>query len=120
MPCSDHPVAVARRAARAVRAVTRGKPGQTHNLYVVLLTGLGPDGRGTGFYVGETAHDPAHRFRQHLAGIRASRIVRHHGTRLLPRLTAHLNPLSRAEAKKLEPVLAARLRTAGLVVKGGH
>lgn len=117
---SDHPVAVARRAAKTVRAESVRSRGHSHHLYVVLLGGLGAKGDEVGFYVGESRYRPENRFAQHLAGTRASRIVRRKGLRLLPRLTQHLNPLSRAEAKQLEPILAERLREAGLRVHGGH
>ncbi|MFN3371405.1 MAG: hypothetical protein ACK4Z0_07750 [Sphingomonadaceae bacterium] len=86
----------------------------------MLLGGFGGTGDEVGFYVGESGYRPENRFAQHLAGTRASRVVRRRGVRLLPRLTRHLNPLSRAEAKRLEPILAERLREAGLRVYGGH
>jgi hypothetical protein len=47
--------------------------------------------------------------------------VRRHGVRLLPELTAHLNPLRRWEAVDLEEALAEAFRKAGVPwVEGGH
>ncbi len=117
---SNHPVAIARRVARTIRAQTQGQPGHSHHLYVVLLEGFGRNGDELGFYVGETRYRPENRFSQHRQGIRASGVVQRRGTRLLPKLVKHLNPLSRAEAKRLERELAERLKAAGLRVRGGH
>ena len=117
---SNHPVAVARRVARTLRANSRGCRGHSHHVYVVLLEGLGPDGNQPGFYVGESRYRPENRFWQHMNGVRASRVVKRYGSRLLPKVVKHLNPLSRAEAKQLERELAERLRAAGLTVRGGH
>ncbi|MFQ3595329.1 MAG: hypothetical protein SNJ63_04400 [Sphingomonadaceae bacterium] len=117
---SNHPVAIARKVARTVRAETHRLPGHSHHLYVVLCEGFGSDGQDVAFYVGETRYRPERRFQQHKDGIRASGVVRRRGVRLLPRLVQHLNPLSRREAKRLERELADRLRGAGLIVRGGH
>jgi hypothetical protein len=70
-------------------------------------------------YVGESRYRPENRFAQHRAGLRAARTAGRM-VALLPSLTAHLNPLSRAEAKALERTLADALRAAGLRVSGGH
>jgi hypothetical protein len=105
------------RAREAARAVTRSTRG-THHLYVALVDGYARGGR-FGVYVGESRYRPENRFAQHRAGLRAARTAGRM-VALLPSLTAHLNPLSRAEAKALERELADALRAAGLRVSGGH
>ncbi len=113
-------MAAATRAARALRATTRGKRGARHALYVVLLKDSRAIGR-WGLYVGETSLDPDLRFDQHKTGYKASRFVNRFGVRLLPSLFGHFNPLARWEAVELEPVLAEAFRDAGVPwVEGGH
>ncbi len=102
-------------ASRTVRITTRGG----HHLYVVLLDGFLKGSR-YGVYVGETQCKPENRFEQHLNGIHASGVVRRMGQCLLPELYEHLNPLSRKEAKALEPMLAEAFRQAGIRTEGGH
>jgi predicted GIY-YIG superfamily endonuclease len=113
-------MAQARRAARSLTATTRNAPGAGHSVYVVLLH----DRRRTdpwGLYVGQTGRDPDLRFDQHKAGYKASGAARRFGHRLLPELTAHLNPLRAWEALDLEAALAEVLRAAGITwVEGGH
>ncbi len=102
-------------AARSVRKTTQGN----HHVYVVLLDGFARDSR-YGLYVGESRYTPERRFANHMNGKHAARHVRRLGKCLLPELYAHLNPLSREEAKALEPVLAAAFRNAGIRTEGGH
>jgi GIY-YIG catalytic domain len=72
-------------------------------------------------YVGQSSRMPEERFRQHLAGHKASRWVRKHGLRLRPRLYRSHNPLpTQAAALAMEKELARRLRKRGYVVRGGH
>ena len=110
----------AQRAARTLKATTRGVRGAGHSVYVVLLH----DPRRTepwGLYVGQTARDPDLRFDQHKAGYKASGAARRFGVRLLPDLTLHLNPMRRWEAIDLEEALAVAFRGAGVPwVEGGH
>jgi len=110
----------AERAARQLRATTKGARGAHHALYVALLK----DARGVGrwgLYVGETSLDPDLRFDQHKTGYKASRHANRFGVRLLPQLFEHLNPLRRWEAVELEPALAEAFRQAGVPwVEGGH
>jgi hypothetical protein len=63
---------------------------------------------------------PEQRFQNHKLGIKAARIVRRCGERLVPRLYAHLNPMPFAKAKLMEVFLADSLRKRGFVVYGGH
>ena len=48
------------------------------------------------------------------------RAVRRFGERLVPKLYAHLNPMTYAQALKMEQQLAEELRAAGYLVFGGH
>ncbi|HEY0650847.1 hypothetical protein [Phenylobacterium sp.] len=108
------------RAARTLKATTRGARGAGHSVYVALLH----DPRRTeawGLYVGQTSRDPDLRFDQHKAGYKASGAARRFGVRLLPDLVAHLNPMRRWEALDLEAALAEAFRAAGVPwVEGGH
>lgn len=113
-------LAQAARAASSLKATTRADRGARHSVYVVLLQ----DRRRVdpwGLYVGQSSRDPDVRFDQHKAGYKASGAVRRFGVRLLPDLTAHLNPLRAWEALDLEAALAEALRAAGVAwVEGGH
>lgn len=69
-------------------------------------------------YVGMTSKSPKERFEQHKTGFRnkkghklSSNIVEKYGTYLRPSLYNHIEPLaSRAEALKMEKILAMELR----------
>jgi predicted GIY-YIG superfamily endonuclease len=90
-----------------------------HSVYVVYLRNPRGDGQ-AGYYVGMTGLTPEARFKNHKAGVKAARIVRKHGERLVPKLYAHLNPMTYADAKVMEGVLADSLRKRGYTVYGGH
>jgi predicted GIY-YIG superfamily endonuclease len=110
----------ASRAALTLHATTRRTKSADHFVYVVLLEDRNRAAR-FGLYVGETSRDPDLRFDQHKTGYKASRFVNRHGVRLLPDLTAHLNPMRRWEAIDLEEALAEAFRAAGVPwVEGGH
>ena len=113
-------MARAERAARTLRATTRGTRGAGHSVYVILLhrpTGGAP----WGLYVGQTSRDPDWRFDQHKAGYKASGAVKRFGVRLLPDIVAHLNPLRGWESLELEAALAEAFRDSGVPwVEGGH
>jgi hypothetical protein len=108
-------------AMRAVQAVSRSTTGK-HHVYVLVCNGFGEDRRGLGLYVGETWLRPAGRFVQHASGLseqgaaRDFRLDRVGGRRvplgLLPSFHAHLNPLSRDEARQLEVALVQALLAA--------
>jgi predicted GIY-YIG superfamily endonuclease len=90
-----------------------------HSVYVVFLRDPKGDGRAA-YYVGMTGLTPEQRFDNHKAGIKAARIVRRCGERLVPRLYAHLNPMPFAKAVEMEVILADSLRKRGFTVYGGH
>ena len=90
-----------------------------HNVYVAYLRNPRGDGK-AGYYVGMTGLTPEERFANHKKGYKAARVVRRFGERLVPRLYAHLNPMSYARAKRMEEMLADSLRKRGYVVYGGH
>ena len=86
---------------------------------MVYLKNPKGDGKAA-YYVGMTGLSPEQRFLNHKLGVKAARVVRKFGERLVPKLYAHLNPMPYAKAKALEPVLADSLRKRGYVVYGGH
>lgn len=90
-----------------------------HHVYVVYLRNPKGDGK-AGYYVGMTGLSPEQRFQNHKSGLKAARIVRRCGERLVPRLYQHLNPMPYAKAKAMEVFLADSLRKRGFVVYGGH
>jgi len=90
-----------------------------HHVYVVYLRNPRGDGK-AGYYVGMTGLTPEERFLNHKAGIKAARIVRKYGERLVPRLYAHLNPMTFEAAQRQEIALAEDLRNRGFIVYGGH
>jgi hypothetical protein len=90
-----------------------------HNVYVVFLRNPKGDGKAA-YYVGMTGLAPETRFQNHKNGVKAARIVKRYGERLVPKLYAHLNPMPYARAKEMEGFLADSLRRRGYVVYGGH
>lgn len=100
---------------RATPAASRGH----HSVYVVYLRNPKGDGR-AGYYVGMTGLSPEERFANHKAGVKAARVVRRFGERLVPRLYAHLNPMTFRKAVEMERWLADSLRKRGYEVFGGH
>jgi hypothetical protein len=88
-------------------------------VYVVYLRNPNGDGK-AGYYVGMTGLSPEVRFQNHKAGVKAARVVRKYGERLVPRLYAHLNPMPYKKAQQMEIDLADSLRKRGFVVFGGH
>ena len=90
-----------------------------HHVYVVYLRNPKRDGR-AGYYVGMTGLTPDERFANHKNGIKAAGVVKRYGERLVPRLYAHLNPMTYEQALRMEQQLAEELRAAGYQVFGGH
>jgi predicted GIY-YIG superfamily endonuclease len=90
-----------------------------HSVYVVYLRNPKGDGK-AGFYVGMTGLSPEQRFDNHKSGVKAAGVVRKYGERLVPKLYAHLNPMTYDRAKRMEGLLAESLRKRGFVVFGGH
>ena len=110
----------AERAARSLKATSRGAGKARHSVYVILLH----DARKAdpwGVYVGQTSRDPDLRFDQHKNGYKASGAAKRFGVRLVPDLTEHLNPMQQWESLELEAALADAFRAAGVPwVEGGH
>lgn len=100
---------------RSKRAASRDH----HHVYVVYLRNPAGDGK-AGYYVGMTGLTPEARFQNHKSGVKAARVVRKYGERLVPRLYQHLNPMPYARAKDMEVMLADSLRKRGYLVFGGH
>ena len=90
-----------------------------HHVYVVYLRTPKGDGR-AGYYVGMTGLTPEERFANHKRGYKGASVVRRFGERLVPKLYAHLNPMTFDEAVAMEQQLAAELRGRGYQVFGGH
>jgi len=67
-----------------------------------------------------TGLSPEQRFENHKRGIKAARVVKKFGERLVPKLYAHLNPMPYKKALEMETVLADSLRKRGYQVFGGH
>jgi predicted GIY-YIG superfamily endonuclease len=86
---------------------------------VVFLRNPKGDGKAA-YYVGMTGLTPEQRFENHKQGVKAARIVKRCGERLVPRLYAHLNPMTYARAATMEAMLAESLRKRGFTVYGGH
>lgn len=119
-----------RRTFQRMRA--ENLPRHHHNVYVVLLdpaagrlrsvraVNPGRNPEKPCVYVGMTGLDPEERFANHKAGIKAASVVERYGTRLLPELYAHLNPMPYEAAAQMEQDLANDLRRAGYTVTGGH
>jgi hypothetical protein len=90
-----------------------------HSVYVVYLRNPKGDGK-AGYYVGMTGLTPEQRFENHRGGVKAARVVKRFGVRLVPKLYAHLNPMPYGRAKQMEAFLADSLRKRGFTVYGGH
>ena len=103
-----------------------------HNVYVILLRDtvakhpsilrLNPkrDPTKPCVYVGMTGIPVDHRFENHKHGYKSAWVVRKYGTRLMPELYEHLNPMPFEAAVQMELELAEDLRAAGYTVTGGH
>lgn len=66
------------------------------------------------YYVGQSAHDPVTRFKQHKIGYKANRFVKKYGIRLVPRKFKKFNPIAkRKEAEQIEQWLTYKLRKKG-------
>jgi hypothetical protein len=90
------------------------------NLYLVLLDYSDSRPEPYGVYVGATRFQPAQRFDQHKAGIRAAGSVLKRGLEVLTGPVLHLQRIPRVEAAEIEERLAEALRAESLFVQGGH
>jgi predicted GIY-YIG superfamily endonuclease len=106
-------------------------PRLSHNVYVVelareVLSEARFRKRNTQYvdgrpcvYVGMTGLAVAERFANHKRGHKGNVFVQRHGTRLLPELFAHLNPMPFEAALTMERELAEDLRLQGYAVWQG-
>lgn len=120
-----------RRTFRKLKAAAQ-QPQLHHYVYVVLLdcgvlklrkireTNPHRDERKPCVYVGMTGLTPEERFANHKQGLKAARLVKHYGIRLLPELYEVFNPMPFAVAVQMEKELAADLRAQGYTVAGGY
>jgi hypothetical protein len=90
------------------------------NVYLVLLDYSDSRDEPHGVYVGMSKYQPAERFDQHKAGIRAAGCVLHRGLEVLAGPTLHLCNIAATEAARIEEQLAEALTMRGLFVQGGH
>ena len=121
-----------RRTFRKLKAAVASPATLHHYVYVVLLdpavlklrkirmTNPSRQKDKACLYVGMTGLTPPERFANHKAGIKAARVVRRFGVRLVPTLYEHLNPMSYEDAVRMEVELAESLRKRGFQVFGGH
>ena len=116
-PASDEPADASATEDAAPAKVRSSR--MHHSVYVVYLRNPKGDGK-AGYYVGMTGLTPEARFANHRAGIKAARVVRKFGVRLVPTLYEHLNPMSYQDAVRIEVELAKSLRRRGFQVFGGH
>src|SRR5215510_14926402 len=120
-----------RRTFKRLRA--KVQPAAEHyHVYVVLLdpavarlrkiltNNPGRDPAKLCVYVGMSGLTPEARFANHKQGIKAARVVKKYGIRLLPELYEHLNPMPFEAAARMEIDLAEDLRREGYTVTGGH
>ena len=119
-----------RRTYRRIKSASSA--GHHHSVYVVLLAPeaarlaevrAANPGRKKGktcVYVGMTGLSPEERFENHKRGIKAARVVKRFGLRLLPELYEIYNPMPFEAAVAMERDLAEDLRAQGYVVAGGH
>ena len=112
-------------ARRAEEQETAPGPRLTHNVYVIELSHevmrearfrrRNPqyvEGQPC-VYVGMTGLGVAERFANHMRGYKGNGCVFRHGTRVLPDLFAHLNPMPYEAAVTMERELAEDLRQEG-------
>lgn len=97
--------------------VLRSQP-NGYGLYVIRLRNR--QGRRE-YYVGQSAHSPEERYRQHRLGIRAGRGVQGSAVSIAWRwFEKRPRYKLQSQAKQEETALAERMRSKGLVVRGGH
>jgi len=102
--------------AAGFTAARRGR----RNIYLVRLDFSDRGADLQGIYVGMTALDPAQRFDQHRAGVRAAGSVLKRGLEILTGPVLHLQHIAQSDAVRIERDLAIALADAGLLVEGGH
>ena len=119
-----------RKTYRQIRA--RSSAAHHHNVYVVLLlpeaaelreitaANRDRDPKKPCVYVGMTGLAPEERFENHKKGLKAAKVVRLYGVRLMPELYEDYNPMPFDAAVVMERELAEDLRRQGYAVTGGY
>lgn len=106
-------LSLAREIAQGFQKTTSGR----NHVYVILLDGYKK--YRYGLYVGQTSRKVENRYKQHREGGRFSAKCHSKMKILLPSLFEHLNPLSTAEALRIEAELADAFRAVGIRTEGG-
>jgi predicted GIY-YIG superfamily endonuclease len=66
------------------------------------------------YYIGQTAHDPTTRYKQHKTGYKANRFVKKYGLKLIPQKFERFNRIEKRErAKQIEQWITYKLRKKG-------
>ena len=101
--------------------VTNRDAPQTYSVYVVELTDTSKPDNEISYYVGQTSLTPAQRFESHRqGGVLANNKVERYGTRLRQDLVGDTELVSELESLRRERQLAAKLKSQGHRVYGGH
>ena len=92
------------------------KGGHGH-VYFILLdrTQFKTTSTNCGIYIGQSKYTPDRRFKNHLSGRHASRVVRDYGKFVLQSLSYNFVPISRKESIRLEAHLLKELREANFI-----
>ena len=91
-----------------IRVKKKKETKRNHNVYCILVDGFAKSSP-YGVYVGETSKAPEQRFAVHKEGGRLAARRNKRFMCLLPGLYDRFNPLSREEAKELEPLICEKL-----------
>ena len=100
--------------------VTNVDAPQEHSVYVVELIDTSKPDNEVSYYVGQTSLTPTQRFERHKQGVQANKQVEKYGTRLRQDLIGDTELMSHLESLRRERQLAAKLKSQGYRVYGGH
>lgn len=111
------------KASRRQFPPTQGDPERRYYVYVIRSIRNGKHV----LYVGQSAHPPSVRLKQHLHGARYCKgctkrsYVKGTSMKLMPQFYKGIPPIrSRKRAEQVERILARKLRSLGFTVEGGH
>ena len=101
--------------------VTNPDDPKKHSVYVVELIDTSRPDNEVSYYVGQTSLTPTQRFERHRqGGVLANRRVERYGKRLRQDLVGGTELMSELESLRRERQLAAKLKSQGHRVYGGH